>query len=121
MTWLALAWKWFLSTTIGRWIVGVGAVLAALAIAIAAAFAEGRRKGANAQATKDKAKDAQSLAQAAQEAVDAANVRKDVDNETAKLPDAPAQSVASADPHSAAGQLRDDGWVRSETDGQNHD
>jgi hypothetical protein len=115
---MSALWAWFLSTTIGRWIVGVGAVLAALAVAIASAFLYGRGKGKGEQATADKAKDAQSLAQAAQEAVDAANVRKDVDNETAKLPDAPAQSVANADPATAAGQLRDDGWVRPETDGQ---
>lgn len=112
---------WFLSTRMGRYLVGIGAVLVTLAIAIAGSFLYGRRKGANAQADQDKAKDAQSLAEAAQEAVNAANVRKDVDNETAKLPDAPVQSVATADPHSAAGQLRDDGWVRPETDSQGHD
>lgn len=117
---MSALWAWFLSTTVGRWVVGIGAVLAALSVAIASSFLYGRSKGANAQASKDKAKDAESLAQAAQEAVNAANVRKDVDNETAKLPDAPAQTVASADADSAAGHLRDDGWVRTEAGGEDH-
>jgi hypothetical protein len=108
MTWFAAVWRWFLSTTVGRWIVGIGAVLLGILALAYTAFL----KGKHAQVAKDQAKDAQSLAEAAQEAVNAANVRKDVDNETAKLPDAPPQSVATADPATAAGQLRDDGWVR---------
>jgi hypothetical protein len=106
--WLATAWRWFLSTTLGRWFVGIGVLIAAIGAACLYWFERGKRT----QADTDKAKDAQSLVEAAQEAVNAANVRKDVDNETAKLPDAPAQTVASAAPATAAGQLRDDGWVR---------
>lgn len=59
---IVAAWKWFLSTTIGRWIVGVFAVLAALAAALAIAFV----KGKHAQAAKDQAKDAEASQQAAQ-------------------------------------------------------
>lgn len=108
MTWFAMIGKWFIGMKLGRWIVGIGAVLAAIGAACLYWFERGKRT----QASKDKARDAQSLAQAAQEAVNAANVRKDVDNEAAKLPDAPPQTLATADPATAAGQLRDDGWVR---------
>lgn len=99
-------WAWFVSTRAGRWIVGVAALIASVAGIALAAFLKGRRT----QADADKAKDAQSLAEAAQKAVNAANVRKDVDNDTAKLPDAPAQSVANADPATAAGKLQN--WTR---------
>lgn len=103
-------WAWFLGTRIGRGIVAVGAFLAL----IGAAFAGGSLRGARRQATEDRAKDAQSLVEAAQDAVNAANVRKDVDNEIAKLPDAPAQAVGDATAGTAACELRDDGWVRSD-------
>jgi len=104
-------WTWFVGTKIGRGLVGAVLVIAGLVTALAVAFV----KGKHAQAGQDKAADAQSLAEAAQEAVNAANVRKDVENETAKLPDAPAQQVATADPATAAGRLRDDGWVRDDS------
>ena len=72
MTWLLTAWRWFLSTSVGRWIVGIGAVLlGALALAYTA-FLKGKRT----QADRDKAKDAeaaQRAAQAAQEAFKAAS------------------------------------------------
>lgn len=66
MTWLLTAWRWFLSTTIGRWIVGIGAVLAAAAGLAAVAFL----KGKHAQAAKDQAKDAEAAQRAAQVAQD---------------------------------------------------
>jgi len=107
--------KWFIGTKFGRWIVGIALALAALAMGALVMF----RKGEQTQADKDVAKDAQSLADAAQEVVNAANVRKDVENETAKLPDAQPQPVATADAATAAGKLRDGGWLRddSTTDG----
>lgn len=107
---LAAIGKWFLGTTVGRWIVGIGAVLAALAVALYVAF----RKGKHAQADTDAAKDATEQAQAAQQVVQAATTRQEVEHETEQLPAAPAQTVATADPHSAAGQLRDDGWLRDD-------
>lgn len=110
LTALALAWKWFLGTTLGRWIVGIGAVvLAALALA-AAAFL----KGKHAQADTDDAKDATEQAQAAQQVVQAATTRQEVEHETQQLPDAPTQTVATADPATAAGALRTDGWLRDD-------
>ena len=38
--------------------------------------------------------------------------RHATDVQVAKLPDAPAQNVGAADPATAAGQLRDDGFTR---------
>ena len=72
MIWLATAWRWFLSTALGRWIVGIGAVLLGILALAYTAFL----KGKHAQATKDQAKDAeaaQRAAQAAQETFTAAS------------------------------------------------
>lgn len=66
LTALALAWKWFLGTTLGRWIVGIGAVLAAIAVLAYTAFL----KGKHAQADTDKAKDAEQEVQAVQQATE---------------------------------------------------
>lgn len=66
MTWFALVQKWFLSTAIGRWIVGIGAVLAAAAVLAFTAF----MKGKHAQATTDAAKNAEAQQRAAQVAQD---------------------------------------------------
>lgn len=101
-------WALFVGTKVGRWIVGMALAIAGVSALLGMMFL----KGKHAQAKTDDFKDAQSLAEAAQQAVAAANVRKDVENETAKLPDAPPQTVETADPDTAAGQLRTDGWVR---------
>lgn len=84
--------------------------LAGLLAALGAAVLYGRAKGREAE--RGKTRDAQEAATAAQATVHAHEVRNEVENETAKLPDAPAQSVAAADPATAAGRLRDDGWTR---------
>jgi hypothetical protein len=109
-------WAWFVSTKIGRWLVGIAVTLAAVAAALVVAFV----KGKHAQADKDAAKDDQSLADAAQQVVTAANARQEVENENAALPDAPPQTVANASPGTAAGDLRDDGWVRGTEDPNGH-
>jgi hypothetical protein len=91
------------------------AILAAV-VAVAAAYLVGRKKGGD--DVEEKASDQQAAQQAtnnaavAQAAADHAEVRHDVESETAALPDAPAQRVADADPGTAAGQLRDEGWTR---------
>jgi len=100
-------WGWFVSTKIGRWIVGIVVMLAALAAALFVAFVKGKEH----QADVDQAKDSQSLADAAEQVVKASNDRTEVENDNAKLPDAPAQKVADAAPDTAAGELRDDGWT----------
>ncbi|NID14976.1 hypothetical protein [Luteibacter yeojuensis] len=91
------------------------AILATLAAAGAAYFF-GRRSGsseatANAQ-LQQRADQAETTAAAAQAAVHNAEVRHDVESETAALPDAPPSSVAAAPAGTAAGRLRDDGWTR---------
>lgn len=110
VTFFAAIWKRFLGTTIGRWLVGIGAVAAALGVAWYLTL----RKGKQEQAAIDEAKDAAEQVQVAQQIQHAAQTRAEVDSETAKLPDAPAQTVATADPHTAAGELRTDGWVRDD-------
>lgn len=101
-------WSWFITTRFGRWVIGVAAIIAAFVVTWWLAHIQ----GANAQAIKDaKAQDA-SLAEAAQQTIDAAQARAGVEAGTSALPDAPAQKVAEADPASAAGKLRDDGWTR---------
>src|SRR5574337_44144 len=65
-------WTWFVGTRIGRCLVGLGVLLAALGAMALAMF----EKGKHAQAAKDQAKDAeaaQRAAQAAQETFTAAS------------------------------------------------
>lgn len=90
------------------WALALFAVLAA----IASALLYGRHKGKQAAEQAEAARDAQANAQTAQQVIQAHEVRNEVEAENAKLPDAPAQTVVTADPGTAAGQLRDDGWVR---------
>lgn len=103
-----MSWALTLWAKLKGWAIG----LAALLLAVAAAWLLGRREGrvvATAAAGKQQA---ENNAAAAQAQVTHAEVRHDVEVETAKLPDAPAQRVADADPTTAAGHLRDDGWMR---------
>lgn len=98
---IALLWA-----KVWKWVCALGAVLAA----IAGVYLAGRAKGKAAE--QGKTREAQEAATAATEQVKANEVRHEVEVETARLPDAPPQKVADADPASAAGKLRDDGWVR---------
>jgi len=112
---------WLAGTRLGRWVIGLGAVLmAALALA-GIAWRKGEKSGAakgEAEAEKAKADAAEQRAtetiaeQKAQQA--AVQTASEVHDEIQKLPDAPAQQVATADPATAAGHLRDDGWVRDD-------
>jgi hypothetical protein len=88
------------------WLIG----LAVVGAGILAIFLKGRESGkASNQAKVDEAtQDAQIATHTAQ----AVETRHDIDQTVAQLPEAPAQTVANADPNSALGQLRDDGWVR---------
>lgn len=103
--------KWFVGTKFGRWIIGLGAVLLALALAIGAAFLKGHSKGKAEQADADKTKDAQSLAEAAQNAVQRVNDAQEIENAIAKQPDAGTQQVGTALPGTSAGELREH-WMR---------
>jgi len=106
---ILLMLEWFARTKVGRWLIGLSAaILMALALAYAAF-----RKGKRVQADADQAKDAQVSAQAAQEVVNAAVVRQEVQRETDALPEAKPQRVLDADRATGAGHLRDDGWMRA--------
>jgi hypothetical protein len=100
-------WAAFLTTKIGRVLAAIFAFIIALGAGLWIVFV----KGEHAQAKKDAAKDSQSLADAAEQVVNATQARMEVEDENAKLPDAPPQKVADATPGTAAGKLRDDGWV----------
>jgi type VI protein secretion system component VasK len=84
-------WAWFITTKIGRWIVGFGAVIAGMFWLALLMFWKGRRS----QAGKDQAKradDAVKQAQAAQDTYQAATeaagkVRKDADKKAPPDPD----------------------------------
>lgn len=95
------------------WALALFAVLAA----IAGALLYGRRKGKQAAEQAEAVRDAQANAQAAQQVIQAHEVRDEVEAENAKLPNAGPQAVATADPDTAAGRLRDDGWVLPEDRG----
>jgi len=86
--------------------------LLGLLATIATAALYWRNQGKAAQKAVDAAREAEVNAQAAQETIHAHEVRNEVQAENAKLPGAPAQAVATADPATAAGKLRDGGWVR---------
>ena len=106
MIWLATVWRWFLSTALGRWIAGIGAVLLGVLALAYTAFLKGKRT----QAAKDKAKDAEASQRAAQEAADAiqrsADAVRATNDEISKMPDAGTQRVGDAAADSAAGWLR---------------
>lgn len=100
------AWFAGLWAKAGVWLALVGAVIAA----VFAAMLYGEHKG---KQVADAAKQAIANARAAQASVASASAtRAAVEAATAKLPEAPAQKVADADPATAAGELRQDGWMR---------
>lgn len=105
---------WFLTTKLGRWLAGIAAVLAA----ILGVWLAGHRSGKQAQKHKDDEASSEANHKAAEAVQKVSEDRAHVDSEVEKLPDAGIQEVATADPATAAGRLRDDGWVRPEGNGQ---
>jgi len=103
MTWLLTLWS---KTKL--WALALAGVLAA----IGSAWLYGRHRGKQAQQQADAARDAQVNAQIAQQVAQAQEARNEVDAQVQALPAAPSQQVATADPGTAAGKLRDDGWMR---------
>ena len=104
---MSALWAAFLATKIGRVLAAIFAFIVALGVGAWVIFV----KGEHVQAKKDAARDTQSLADAAEQAVKATQARTEVEDENAKLPAAPPQKVADAATGTAAGKLRDDGWV----------
>lgn len=90
------------------WMIGLAAFIAM----IASAWLLGRSKGKAAQKVADDAHEAQANAQAAAQVQYAQESRNETDAEVEALPDKGPQQVAVAAPSTAAGHLRDDGWVR---------
>jgi len=89
---------------------------------VAAGFAiwfRGRSQGKAAQKQVTAVQDAKAEVEAIKQVNHAHEVRADVEIKNSQLPEAPVQKVADADPSTAAGQLRDDGWVRPESDRKN--
>lgn len=111
-----MAWLW---AKVSKYAAIAGAIIVAIGTALTFGFLEGKKTGAakgeadaaqaKAAAAEHDAAVAASDQKAEQAATDAAS---EVRDETQKLPDAPAQQVGAADPSTAAGELRDDGWVR---------
>lgn len=90
------------------WAAAIGAVLLAVGLAVL----EGMRRGRRIQRDADQAEQAAVDRQAAEQSIHAREVRDHVDAEISRLPDATPQRVGDADPGTAAGRLRDDGWMR---------
>lgn len=89
-----------------KYVAGLGVLLAA----IAAIFLKGKSTGeAKQQAKVDQA---QQKADIAIQQKDITESRHDTDTTVQNLPEAPAQMVATSQPGTAAGELRDDGWTR---------
>lgn len=84
--------------------------LIAAAGLLLAAWLLGRQKGK--QAGEADAQNARNDAANANARADQLEARHEVDAEVARLPDAPAQRIADAAPGTAAGELRDRGWLR---------
>jgi hypothetical protein len=101
MTVLALLWA-----KVWKYIVALGVLLAA----VAAVFLKGRSAGKKA----DEAKVENAVVQTEVAQANTAQVesRHETDVIVQNLPEAPAQTVATADPSTAAGKLRDDGFTR---------
>jgi len=87
------------------WICALGVLI----VAFGSAYLAGMRKGKDDQQAK--VDNATQEAQSANQAAQAVETRHDVDTEVSQLPQAPAQDVATSNPSSAAGRLRDD-WMR---------
>jgi len=98
---IALLWA-----KVWKWVCALGAVLAA----IGGIWLWGREKGKASEQVKTR--DAQEAAATAQATVEQLESRHATDTAVQNLPAAPLQTIADADPTTAAGKLRDDGWVR---------
>lgn len=90
------------------WIIALSAALLSIGLAVL----YGLRKGKNWQKGVDDAREAQANVQAAQQARKAQESRNETDQRVAATPDKGPQRVGDADPDTAAGHLRDDGWMR---------
>lgn len=89
-----------------KWIVAIGALL----LAVGGIFLKGRAAGK--KADEAKVENAVVQTEVAQANTTQVESRHETDVAVQNLPEAPAQTVGTADPKTAAGQLRDDGFTR---------
>jgi len=99
---------WFagLWAKVWKYILLIGAVLAGIAVI----FLKGRAAGV--KHMQAKVANIQVKADVAQANAAQVESRHETDVQVSNLPEAPAQPVSTADPATAAGQLRDDGFTR---------
>ena len=102
-------------TKLKTWAITIGAALLSVGVAIL----YGIRKGKAWQKGTDDARGAQANIQAVQQVQQTQESRYETDAEVSTLPDKGPQQVATADSNTAAGKLRDDGWVRQESSSKN--
>lgn len=103
-----MSWLLSLGAKLKGYAIAILGVLATIGVAMLWAF----RKGSV------YARDKQSLAdtkETLKETQQSIGVRNEIDTEVQKLPEAGLQSIKDAPSNTAAGQLRDDGWVRSDS------
>lgn len=90
------------------WAACVLGVLAGIAVAVLYGYAKGKQHAAaKVQQAKQQVADVTATLHANEE-------RQHVDTEVQAAPPAAPQKLADADPVTAAGQLRDDGWLRDD-------
>ena len=96
----------------GLWAKVQGYFWAAVAIAgaVGAAVLYGREKGEQSQQAKTQ--NAEAEVEEAKQTEQTVESRNETDQNVERLPDAPAQTVGTADPATAAGKLRDGGFTR---------
>ncbi|HEY6019888.1 MAG TPA: hypothetical protein VIY48_08270 [Candidatus Paceibacterota bacterium] len=101
------------------WLMGLWAkvwkyvcALGALLLAIGGIWLSGRKSGVAAQKSKNDAREAKANIEAVKQVQAVEDSRRETDAEVAKSPDPGPQKVADAPSDSAAGKLRDDGWVQ---------
>lgn len=88
------------------WVLGLCLLLGGLAVTWVMGREKGKQAGeAEAQAARNDVANANARA-------DQLEARHETDAKVAKLPEAVPQTLADADPGSAAGHLRTDGWLR---------
>lgn len=97
--WWAKTWKY---------VAAFGAIL----LTAIGLYEKGRIEGKAKESQINVEAQAKANAQAIEQTTKVQESRNETDAVIASLPVAPPQTVATADPATAAGQLRDDGWVR---------
>lgn len=105
MIWLVALWA-----KVWKYIVAFGALM----LAVAGIYLKGRKEGKATQVAINATVMTKANAQAAQQVTKVQESRNETDAKINALPASPIQAVDIADPATAAGHLRDDGWLSDE-------